>query len=93
MLRKIINGEFESISKKYSRELRNIVYSCLTKNFNKRPSCSELIAHPVFQAKANLWKIRLPFKTNPEKPPPAKKEEVAASENRLKRGNKIVPNL
>jgi|JI10StandDraft_1071094.scaffolds.fasta_scaffold71990_5 NIMA (never in mitosis gene a)-related kinase len=62
LLRKIINGEFEAISKKYSQELREICYSCLTKNFSKRPSCQEIIAKPIFQAKANLWKIALPFR-------------------------------
>lgn len=62
LLRKILDGEFEAISKKYSQELREICYSCLTKNFSKRPSCEEIIGKPIFQAKANLWKIKLPFR-------------------------------
>lgn len=75
---KIVKGKYESLPKKYSKDLADIVHSCLMKDYKKRPSIVEIILHPskilkfvyslslAFQKKAFLLKIKLPFKRQEE---------------------------
>jgi NIMA (never in mitosis gene a)-related kinase len=46
LLLKIIKGKYDSIPKKYSKDLADIVHSCLMKDYNKRPSIEDIILHP-----------------------------------------------
>lgn len=46
LLLKIVKGKYESLPKKYSKDLAEIVHSCLMKDYNKRPSIDEIILHP-----------------------------------------------
>lgn len=46
LLLKIIKGKYETIPKKYSKDLADIVHSCLMKDYNKRPSIEEIILFP-----------------------------------------------
>jgi NIMA (never in mitosis gene a)-related kinase len=48
LLLKIVKGKYESLPKKYSKELGEIVHSCLMKDYNRRPSIDEIILHPTF---------------------------------------------
>ena len=61
-----MKGKYESIPKKYSKDLADIVHSCLMKDYNKRPSIDEIILLPVFQQKAFLLKIKIPLKRQEE---------------------------
>ncbi len=61
-----MKGKYESIPKKYSKDLADIVHSCLMKDYNKRPSIEEIILLPVFQQKAFLLKIKIPLKKQEE---------------------------
>lgn len=45
LLLKIVKGKYESMPKKYSKDLADIVHSCLMKDYNKRPSIEEIILH------------------------------------------------
>ncbi len=46
LLLKIVKGKYESLPKKYSKELGDIVHSCLMKDYNKRPSIEEIMMLP-----------------------------------------------
>ena len=59
-VKKILNGKYESISRKYSRDLSDLINMCLTKDPDKRPTIQEIIRLPPFQKKAVLLKIALP---------------------------------
>jgi NIMA (never in mitosis gene a)-related kinase len=61
LLLKIIKGKYESIPKKYSKELEDIVHSCLMKDYKKRPSIEEIILHSTFQKQALILQIKLPI--------------------------------
>lgn len=41
-----MKGKYERLPKKYSKELGDIVHSCLMKDYNKRPSIEELMIQP-----------------------------------------------
>lgn len=43
LLLKIIRGKYESIPRIYSRQLQEIVHSCLIKDFKKRPTISSIL--------------------------------------------------
>jgi NIMA (never in mitosis gene a)-related kinase len=43
LLLKIIKGKYESIPRKYSRQLGEIVHSCLIKDFKKRPTIKTIL--------------------------------------------------
>eukprot|EP00347_Sterkiella_histriomuscorum_P002382 403368372 len=43
LLLKIIKGKYESLPKIYSKDLADLVHSCLMKDYNKRPSVSDII--------------------------------------------------
>jgi len=45
---KIVKGKYESLPKRYSKELADIVHSCLMKDYNKRPSIDDIILHASF---------------------------------------------
>ena len=45
LLLKIVKGKYESLPKKYSKDLADIVHSCLMKDYNKRPPIEEIILH------------------------------------------------
>jgi NIMA (never in mitosis gene a)-related kinase len=45
LLLKIVKGKYESLPKKYSKDLADIVHSCLMKDYSKRPSIEDIILH------------------------------------------------
>lgn len=71
LLLKIIKGKYEGIPRIYSRQLGEIVHSCLVKDFKKRPSVKSILLLEVVQSKALLLKIKLPVK---------KEEQIANEE-------------
>ena len=44
---KVVKGAFEKIPNKYSSDLSNIISMCLRTNPIQRPSCDELLNHPI----------------------------------------------
>ena len=60
LVKKILNGKYESISRNYSRDLSDLIHMCLTKDPAKRPTIQDIIRLPHFQKKALLLKITLP---------------------------------
>ena len=46
LLLKIVKGKYERLPKKYSKDLGDIVHSCLMKDYNRRPAIEEIILHP-----------------------------------------------
>ena len=60
LVKKILQGKYESISRSYSRELADLIHICLTKDPEKRPAISDIIRLPHLQKKANLMKIAIP---------------------------------
>jgi NIMA (never in mitosis gene a)-related kinase len=49
LLLKIIKGKYESIPRIYSRQLGEIVHSCLIKDFKKRPSIINILQLDIIQ--------------------------------------------
>ena len=49
LYKKIMSGKYSPIPSRYSRELSIIVTSMLQQNPKYRPSCNELLAHPIIQ--------------------------------------------
>ncbi len=45
LLLKIVKGKYESIPKKFSKELGELVHSCLMKDYNRRPSIEDIVLH------------------------------------------------
>jgi len=68
LLLKIIRGKCESIPRIYSRQLGEIVHSCLIKDYKKRPSINAILQLEVVQSKAQLLKIHLPIKKKVPEP-------------------------
>ena len=62
LLLKIIRGKYESLPRVYSRQLGEIVHSCLMKDFKKRPSISTILQLEIVQSKAQLLRLQLPVK-------------------------------
>lgn len=75
MLLKIIKGKYESIPRIYTRQLAEIVHSCLMKDFKKRPTISSILQMEIVQSKAQLLKIQLPIKKKEKLPQPTEKTE------------------
>ena len=46
LLLKIIKGRYESLPKGYSKELSEMVHSCLMKDHARRPTIEDIILHP-----------------------------------------------
>ncbi|CDW77740.1 protein kinase domain containing protein [Stylonychia lemnae] len=58
LLIKIIKGKYESLPKKYSKELGDLVHSCLMKDYNKRPSIEDIILNQIeIQPKPQIPKL------------------------------------
>lgn len=57
---KIINDGYEPISPIYSKDLANIIASCLQKNYKDRPSIHQILENPKLQKEAEILGYTIP---------------------------------
>lgn len=60
LILQIISGEYQSVPGRYSRELIQLIESCLTKDAKLRPTSAQIIANPTVISRATALAIPVP---------------------------------
>lgn len=54
LMKRVTSGYYDPISSRYSKKLSMLIRRCLTVDFRKRPSASELLETDVFMTMVNM---------------------------------------
>jgi len=55
LILKIVRGKYNPISSQYSKDLSNMVDSCLCKDYKKRPSINDILNFPIMVEKSSYF--------------------------------------